>query len=79
MRADLYITRDPKIQHGKAVFVGSTTKVFALMEWLVKGKTVDAFLQEHPDVDELTAKAALELAFAKLVDDYDQNAKGTAV
>ncbi len=43
--------RDPEIHSGAAVFARLRVAVWVLFNWLAAGKSVDDFLQAHPQVE----------------------------
>ena len=51
--------RDPEIHSGAAVFSGTRVAVWVLLNWLAAGRSLDEFLQAHPQVDRGAAIAAL--------------------
>ncbi len=58
----IVIHRDPEIQGGTPVFVGTRVPVRILFEYLEAGDSLDVFLDEFPSVRREQAIAALELA-----------------
>jgi len=60
---------DPEIMGGEPVFVGTRVPVYNLFEYLEAGDSIDEFLAQFPSVSREQAVAALELAFAAIVDE----------
>src|SRR5882672_10713390 len=60
---------DPEIMDGEPVFVGTRVPVYNLFDYLAAGDTLDEFLAQFPSVSREQAVAALELAFAAVVDE----------
>lgn len=56
------ITRSPERLSGAAVFAGTRVPVQTLVDYLVGGDTLDAFLADFPAVTREHAVAVLELA-----------------
>ena len=56
------IHRDPDIQGGVPVFVGSRVPLKNLFDSLEAGETLDQFLEDYPSVTRENALAALKLA-----------------
>jgi len=56
------IHRDPQIQGGVPVFVGTRVPLKNLFDSLEAGDTLDQFLEDYPSVTREHAIAALELA-----------------
>jgi len=63
----LAYTRNPEIHSGSAVFEGTRVAVWVLFNWLAAGKSLDEFLEAHPQVDRDTAVAVLDDASRALV------------
>src|SRR3954447_11507808 len=61
---------DPEIMGGEPVFVGTRVPVHNLFDYLEAGDSLDEFLDQFPSVSREQAVAALELAFAAIVDEY---------
>jgi uncharacterized protein (DUF433 family) len=57
-----YIHRDPKIQGGVPVFVGTRVPLKNLFDSIEAGDSLDQFLEDYPSVSREQALAALELA-----------------
>ena len=58
----IVIHRDPKIQGGVPVFVGTRVPLKNLFDSLEAGDSLDQFLDDYPSVSREQALAALELA-----------------
>ena len=56
------VHRDPKIQGGVPVFMGTRVPVKNLFDYLEAGETLEQFLLDFPAVDRSKAIAALEMA-----------------
>ena len=56
------IHRDPDIQGGVPVFVGTRVPLKNLFDCLEAGDSLDQFLEDYPSVSRAMARAALELA-----------------
>ena len=56
------LTSDPETLSGTTVFAGTRVPVQNLLDYLLAGDTLDAFLEDFPSVSREQAKAALELA-----------------
>jgi len=56
------IHRDPEIQGGAPVFVGTRVPLKNLFDSLEAGDSLDQFLEDYPSVSREQALAALELA-----------------
>jgi uncharacterized protein (DUF433 family) len=63
------IHRDPDIQGGVPVFVGTRVPVKNLFDYLEAGDSLDDFLKSFPSVTRGQAIAALELAREALAPD----------
>jgi len=59
--------RDPEIHSGAAAFAGTRVAVWVLFNWLAAGKSLDDFLEAHPQVERAAALAALDEASRALV------------
>jgi len=59
--------RDPEIHSGAAAFAGTRVAVWVLFNWLAAGKSLDDFLDTHPQVERAAALAALDEASRALV------------
>lgn len=59
---------DPERLGGVPCFVGTRVPVHYLWEYLTKGKTLDAFLDDFEGVSREGAIAALNLAYQKLLE-----------
>jgi uncharacterized protein (DUF433 family) len=59
---------DPEIMGGEPVFVGTRVPVYNLFDYLAAGDSLDQFLEQFPSVSRDQAVAALDLAFAAVVD-----------
>jgi uncharacterized protein (DUF433 family) len=57
---------DPEIQGGTPCFAGTRVPVKSLFDYLVRGRSVDYFLEQFPSVKRVQAIAILEQA-SKLV------------
>ena len=60
---------DPDILGGTPVFVGTRVPVQALIDYIERGHSLDAFLDAFPTVSREIAVAALEQAKAHLLAD----------
>jgi uncharacterized protein (DUF433 family) len=68
---------DPEIMGGESVFVGTRVPVYNLFDYLQAGDSLDEFLKQFPSVSRQQAVAALELAFAGVLDKcYAERANG---
>ena len=56
------IHRDPEIQGGVPIFVGTRVPLKNLFDSLEAGDSLDTFLEDYPSVSREMALAALELA-----------------
>jgi uncharacterized protein (DUF433 family) len=54
--------RDPEMHSGSATFDGTRVAVWVLFNWLAAGKSLDDFLDAHPQVERAAALAALDEA-----------------
>jgi len=61
------VTRDRDILGGTPVFTGTRVPVQTLLDYLVAGDTLDAFLDDFPTVSRAHALAVLEFAKQLLV------------
>ena len=59
---DALITPSEDVAWGAAVIAGTRVPVDALFDYLERGKTLDAFLEQFPTVDRQKAVAILEMA-----------------
>jgi len=62
------IHRDPDIQGGVPVFVGTRVPLKNLFDSLEAGETLDQFLEDYPSVTRENALAALELALESAIE-----------
>jgi uncharacterized protein (DUF433 family) len=60
--SQVVIHRDPEIQGGVPVFVGTRVPLKNLFDLLEAGDSLDQFLEDYPSVSREQALAALELA-----------------
>ncbi len=60
--AQMVIHRDPEIQGGVPVFVGTRVPLKNLFDTLEAGEDLEQFLEDYPSVTREQALAALELA-----------------
>jgi uncharacterized protein (DUF433 family) len=60
--SQVVIHRDPEIQGGVPVFVGTRVPLKNLFDSLEAGDSLDQFLEDYPSVSREQALAALELA-----------------
>ncbi len=68
MRAlHLVITRSREVRHGEPVFAGSRVPVRALIDHLDRGKSLDTFLEAHPEILRDAAEQALALGLESLL------------
>ena len=63
------VHREPDIQGGVSVFVGTRVPVKNLLDCLEGGDSLDQFLRSFPSVSREQAVAVLELARQALVED----------
>ncbi len=56
------VHRDPDIQGGRPVFVGTRVPFHALVDYIAAGHTLDMFLDDFPTVSREQAVRALENA-----------------
>src|SRR6058998_367722 len=66
---DQVVHNDPEIMGGETVFIGTRVPVYNLFDYLMAGDSLDDFLEQFPSVSREQAVAALELAFAAVVDE----------
>jgi uncharacterized protein (DUF433 family) len=59
---DALITQSDDVAWGAAVIAGTRVPVDTLFDYLERGKTLDAFLEQFPTVDREKAVAILEMA-----------------
>ncbi len=59
--------RDPEVHSGAAAFAGTRVAVWVLLNWLAAGKSLDDFLEAHPQVQRAAAVAVLDEASRALV------------
>lgn len=64
---DTLITRSEEVAWGAAVIAGTRVPVDTLFDYLERGKTLDAFLEQFPTVDRQKAVAILELAKNRVI------------
>lgn len=64
---DTLITRGEEVAWGAAVIAGTRVPVDTLFDYLERGKTLDAFLEQFPTVDRQKAVAILELAKNRVI------------
>ncbi len=62
-----FISHDPDILHGVAVFAGTRVPVQTLLDYLEAGDPLNEFLTDFPSVSHEQAVAALQLAKELLV------------
>lgn len=55
-----FLSRDPEVHSGDAVFAGTRVPVETLVDYLEGGDTIDEFLDDFPTVKREQAEAALE-------------------
>jgi uncharacterized protein (DUF433 family) len=67
MDEDKLIRRDKDILGGMVVFAGTRVPVQTLWDYLEKGHSLDAFLDDFPTVSRMQAQQVLALAGKKLV------------
>lgn len=65
-----YISSDPEILGGQAVFNGTRVPVETLFDHVEKGISLDEFLEDYPSVHRETVVAVLEIA-AKIMSSKD--------
>ena len=56
------VHRDPNVQGGVPVFVGTRVPVKTLFDYLETGETLDQFLLDFPAVERTKAIAVMEMA-----------------
>ena len=61
------IHSDPDILGGTPVFVGTRVPIKYLWEYLIKGKTLDEFLDDFEGVPRAEAIAALQQSYDRLM------------
>ncbi|PYS60039.1 MAG: hypothetical protein DMF74_19765 [Acidobacteria bacterium] len=66
-RADI-VSIDPERLGGTPCFVGTRVPIKYLWEYLIKGKTLEAFLDDFEGVPRDEAVAALKQAYARFVE-----------
>jgi len=59
--------RNRRICGGAPVFVGTRVTVASFVEWLIAGRSLDAFLARHPRVRRWQVMAVIDTAHAMLV------------
>lgn len=67
------IGRDPEILGGMPVFPGTRVPVRTMLDYLVAGQSLDAFLDDFPTVTRQQAQAVLTL-LKELVAGYHESA-----
>ena len=65
---DSVVQVDPEILGGTPVFVGTRVPIKYLWEYLIKGKTLDAFLEDFEGVPRDEAIAALTQAYERFME-----------
>jgi uncharacterized protein (DUF433 family) len=63
-----FVSIDPERLGGVPCFVGTRVPVKYLWEYLIKGKTLEAFLDDFEGVPHEEAKAVLEQAYERLLE-----------
>jgi uncharacterized protein (DUF433 family) len=61
-----YLVSDPKVCHGKLIFTGTRVPVETVLHFLGKGKSVEAILQDWPELTPEAVAEAIDLAAAAL-------------
>jgi uncharacterized protein (DUF433 family) len=61
------ITRTREVRRGEPVFAGTRVSVRALIDHLDRGRTLEAFLDAHPEIARDTAEQALALGLEALL------------
>ena len=69
MEYEKYITRNPKICGGEAVFVGTRVTLRTILASLAAGDTVESLLQSFPTLTEAHLCAAIAFAAASAIED----------
>lgn len=69
MERSQVIRRDPEVQGGTPVFVGTRVPVQTLIDYLKDGRTLDDFLDGFPSVSRAQAEAFLQMASESITDD----------
>ena len=64
MQKEQIISQNPRVMHGALVFAGTRVPVEILIEYLVSGDSIDAFLADFPTVSHEQAVAYLEMTLA---------------
>jgi uncharacterized protein (DUF433 family) len=64
-----FVSIDPERLGGVPCFVGTRVPIKYLWEYLIKGKTLEAFLDDFEGVPHEQAIAALEQAYERLLED----------
>lgn len=59
--------REAEIHSSAAVFAGTRVAVWVMFNWLAAGKTLNDFIEAHPQVERAAALAALDEASRSLV------------
>ena len=60
MKKSSVVTADPKILSGEPCFAGTRVPVWALLDYIEGGETLDAFLEQYPTVSREQAVAFFE-------------------
>lgn len=60
------VSRSPEVMHGALVFAGTRVLVDSLFDYLLEGRSVDAFLEDFPSVSRAAALGVLEQVRANL-------------
>jgi uncharacterized protein (DUF433 family) len=61
MQKEHIISQNPRVMHGALVFAGTRVPVEILIQYLVAGDSIDAFLSDFPTVSHEQAVAYLEM------------------
>ena len=67
------ITQKPGLVSGTPVFPGTRVPVRYLLDYIIIGKSLDYFLDQHPTVTKEKAVKVLELAFDRTIGPRDED------
>ena len=74
MEYEKYITRNPKICGGEAVFAGTRVTLRTILASLAAGDTSESLLQSFPTLTEAHLRAAIAFAAASATEDFPSRA-----
>ena len=57
-----FVTIDPEIMHGTAVFKGTRVQIETLFDYLATGESLNEFLEDFPSVQREHAEMAINFA-----------------